>query len=487
MLWRNQARGRGPRSGVACKRVTPGSGRIDDAWKGSAVNEGGRLIVIGGDAAGMSAASQLRRMRPDVEILAFERGPHTSYAACGIPYYIGGLIERERSLIARSPEGFARMQIDARVGHEVEEIDLAARRVRVRRREDGRALHEPFDELVIATGTTPIWPALPGIEAEGIHSLALLADALRLQEEIETERPRQAVIVGGGYIGLEMAEAFLMRGLEVALVEAAPTVMTTLDPDMSARVIPVLEEAGVTLYLGEVAQGFEVRDGRVAAVVTDQRTIPADIVVMAVGVRPNTALAEGAGVPLGATGAIAVNARMQTGVEGVWAAGDCAESFHLISQRPVHIALGTIANKQGRICGINLAGGYARFPGVVGSAITKFNELEIARTGLNEREAQAAGFEYVVGKIDSRTRAGYYPGAEKLTVKVLADRATGRLLGAQIVGGPESGKRIDIFATALHAGMTVDTFMYLDLSYAPPFSPVWDPVLIAARKAAQQL
>jgi NADPH-dependent 2,4-dienoyl-CoA reductase/sulfur reductase-like enzyme len=284
-----------------------------------------------------------------------------------------------------------------------------------------------------------------------------------------------------------MAEALVTRGLDVSLVERASAVMNTLDTDMGDLVSRALRDVGVTLYLEESVEGFETNGGRVTGVRTDRRTLPADIVILGIGTRPNTALARDAAIPLGQTGAIKVNARMQTEVEGVWAAGDCAEAFHLISRRPIHIALGTIANKQGRICGINLGGGYATFPGVVGTAVSKICAVEVARTGLNEKEARALGLEYVVGKIESTTRAGYFPGAGKITVKVLAERASGRLLGSQLVGIEGAAKRIDVFATALHAGMTVEEVQYLDLSYAPPFAPVWDPILIAARKAAEQL
>jgi len=446
-----------------------------------------RLVVIGGDAAGMSAASQLRRMRPDVEIVAFERGPHTSYSACGMPYLVGGLVDDPRALVARSPAGFAKLHIDARVMHEVEEIDLAERRVRGRRRDDGTSFDEGFDRLLVATGTVPIRPPLPGSDAAGIYGLGILDDGIRLRRAVDEERPRRAVIVGGGYIGLEMAEALLERGLDVTVVEAAATVLGTLDPDMGELVGQALRDAGAKLSLDEPVTGFETRGGTVAAVVTAARTHPADIVVLGIGVRPNAALARAAGIPLGETGAIKVNDRMQTAVDGVWAAGDCVESFNLVSRRPVHFALGTIANKQGRIAGINLGGGYARFPGVLGSAVTKICTVEVARTGLQEREARAAGFEFVTARIDSRTRSGYYPGVGKITVKVLAERGSGKLLGAQIVGAEGSGKRIDVFATALAAGMTAEEFSYLDLSYAPPFAPVWDPVLIAARKAAEAL
>jgi NADPH-dependent 2,4-dienoyl-CoA reductase/sulfur reductase-like enzyme len=446
-----------------------------------------RLIVIGGDAAGMSAASRAKRQRADLEVVAFERGSYTSYSACGMPYYVGGVVEDVEQLVARGPEAFHERGIDARVRHEVEEIDLIQRRVRVRRLEDDAVLSEAFDHLVIATGAVPIRPDLPGSDARGIYGLAILEDGIQVRRAVDQDQPRCAVIVGGGYIGLEMAEALVMRGLQVSLVERAQAVMSTLDPDMGDLVSQAMRDVGVTLYLDESVQGFDARDGRVMGVNTNRRTLPADLVILGIGTRPNVSLARGATIPLGQTGAIKVNPRMQTESDGVWAAGDCAEAFHLVSRRPVHIALGTIANKQGRICGINLGGGSATFPGVVGTAVSKICAVEVARTGLDENEATVLGLSYVVGKIESTTRAGYFPGAGKITVKVLAERTSGRLLGAQLVGLEGAAKRVDVFATALHAGMTVEQLQYLDLSYAPPFAPVWDPILIAARKAAEQL
>jgi NADPH-dependent 2,4-dienoyl-CoA reductase/sulfur reductase-like enzyme len=304
---------------------------------------------------------------------------------------------------------------------------------------------------------------------------------------VDTEKPKKAVVIGGGYIGLEMAEALIMRGLDVSLVEQASQVMNTLDPDMGALVSDALMHVGVNLFREETYQGIEVSDGRVRAVVTNHRTIPADIVILGLGVRPNTELASRAGIALGVRDAIKVNDRMQTAIPGVWAAGDCAESFHLVSRRPVHIALGTIANKQGRVAGINLGGRYATFPGVVGTAVSKICAVEVARTGLQEREIMSLGLEYMVGRIESTTRASYYPHAGKITVKALAEKGSGRLLGAQIVGVEGAAKRIDIFATALHAGLTVEDMINLDLSYAPPYSGVWDPVHLAVRRAAAVL
>ncbi len=304
---------------------------------------------------------------------------------------------------------------------------------------------------------------------------------------LDEEQPRRAVIVGGGYIGLEMAEAFILRGLQVSLVTRGAEVMETLDPDMGALVSQTLIDVGVELYRGETLTGFEVRNGRAVAVVTDRRTLPADIVVLGMGVRPNASLAGEAGIPLGVKGAIEVDARMQTRVEGIWAAGDCAASMHIVTGQPFYVALGTVANKQGLVAGTNIAGGEAVFPGVAGTAVSKICKYEVARTGLHEGDLRAAGIDYAAAVIDSRTRAGYYPGAGKITVKLLAEKGNGRLLGGQIVGREGAAKRIDVLAAALFTGMTVEDLIFLDLSYAPPFSPVWDPVQTAARQLVKEI
>lgn len=308
-----------------------------------------------------------------------------------------------------------------------------------------------------------------------------------MRQLLDAGEIKRGVVVGGGYIGLEMAEALVRHGLEVSLISRPPQVMGTLDADMGALVSQALRDVGVSLYLEETLTAFENKDGKVTGVVTDKRTLPTDIVVLGLGVRPNTALAAAAGIPLGEKGAIRVNDRMETGIAGIWAAGDCAESFHLVSRRPFYVALGTVANRQGRVAGINLGGGYATFPGVVGTAVTKICEIEVARTGLQEKEITALGLEHVSAVIKSRTKAGYYPGAGEITVKLLAEKGSGRLLGGQIVGMEGSAKRIDTLATALHAGFTVEEMINLDLGYAPPFSPVWDPVVTAARVVAKKL
>jgi len=444
-----------------------------------------RLAVVGGDAAGMSAASQARRRKgPDeLEIVAFERGGYTSYSACGIPYYIAGVVDDFDSLITRWPEEFrSRQSIDVRIRSEVLAIDLDRRSLRART-EDGAEVRESFDRLVVATGSVPLRPALPGIDTPGIFGVQVLDDGRAVSDWITERRPAEAVVVGGGYIGLEMAEAFKTRGMDVAIVEMGPHPMATLDPEMGMIVAEAARNRGITVHTEESVTGFESSGGRIRAVETDRRTLPADVVVLGLGVRPSVEVARDAGVPIGSSGGIAVDERMRTGVEGVWAAGDCAEKFHRIARRPVTIPLGTHANKEGRVAGIDIGGGNATFPGVLGTAVSKICDVEIGRTGLGEDEARAAGFDVGSVLVDSRTRAGYYPDGQPIKIKLVVEERSDRLLGGQIVGREGAAKRIDLLATALWNGMTVGEIIDLDLSYAPPFSPVWDPVLIAARKA----
>ncbi|MFI0483286.1 FAD-dependent oxidoreductase [Actinomadura sp. 9N215] len=447
-----------------------------------------RLLVIGGDAAGMSAASQARRRRgpDDLEVLVVERGHHASYSACGIPYYVGGVVEELDKLIARTPAEFRDRDIDLRLRTEAVEIDTAGGRVRVRDHEGGGERWEPYDQLMVATGAVPLRPRLPGADAEGVHGVQILDDGIGIRRVLEERKPQRAVVVGGGYIGLEMAEAMVTRGLAVSIVDAADQPMRTLDPDMGAIIADAIRGIGVDLHLGEPVEGFDTSpDGHVTAVRTAGRTLPADLVVLGLGVKPGAELARAAGIETGPTGGIVTDRRMRTRTERVWAAGDCVETRHLVSGGPVAIALGTHANKQGRVAGINLGGGYATFPGVVGTAVSKICRIEVARTGLNEREAAAAGFDALSVVVESTTRAGYHPGATLMKTKLVAERRSGRLLGAQIVGEENAAKRVDGLAIALWNGMTVEEMTGLDLGYAPPFAPVWDPVLIAARKAAE--
>jgi len=443
-----------------------------------------RLVVIGTNAAGMTAATNARRQRADLEIVTLEKSDWISYSNCGIPYVVSGTVDDIDDLVVRTPQQQrAEHRIDVRIRHEVTGIDLDARLVEVRALDQDRTIKIGFDLLHLATGATPVRPDLPGIDAPWVRGVQTLADASHLLERVGGDDVRDVVVVGGGYIGLEMAEAFIDRGArKVTLLDAADQPMRTLDPDMSELVTAALRRYGVDVRLGTEVQGFE--DG---AVVTTDGPVRADLAVLGLGVRPNGTLAEEAGIELGVAGAIHVDRRQRTSAEGVYAAGDCADVFHLVSGRQVHIALGTVANKTGRVAGTNLGGGQASFPGVVGTAITRICEVEIARTGLNEAEAEDAGFPVVTGRIESTTRAGYFPGSAPITVKVVADAVTGRLLGGQLVGSDRAGLRIDTLATAVTAGLTLAEIVDLDLAYAPPMSPVWDPVQVAARKAMKHL
>ncbi|MCP2276130.1 FAD-dependent oxidoreductase [Nocardia amikacinitolerans] len=450
-----------------------------------------RLVVIGADATGMSAASQARRMAgpQELEIVVFERGRFTSYSACGIPYWVGGLVAERDSLIARTAAEHRARDIDLRLRTEVLEIDVAGRRVRSRDLESGAESWTGYDQLVIATGARPIRPALPGIDAAGVHGVQTLDDGQALIDTLVATEGKRAVVVGAGYIGVEMAEALINRGYRVTVLDRGAEPMSTLDPDMGALVRTAM--CGLGIEIVSDAEVTEIRtddSGRVRAVATAEGEYPADVVVLGIGVRPETALARAAGLPLGEYGGLLTDLSMRVhGHENIWAGGDCVEVLDLVSGRLRHIALGTHANKHGQIIGANIGGGYATFPGVVGTAVSKVCDLEVARTGLREKDAHAAGLQYVTVTIESTSRAGYYPEPAPMTVKMLAERRTGRLLGTQIVGREGAGKRVDIAAVALTARMTVEQMTALDLGYAPPFSPVWDPVLVAARKAMTEV
>ena len=444
-----------------------------------------RVVVIGGDAAGMSAASVAKRRAGDaVDVVVFERGELTSYAMCGLPYFVGGVVPAADALVARTPEEHRANGIDVRTGHEVRAIDLGTQEVEVLALADGTLRRERYDRLVIATGATAVRPPFPGIDARGVSGIHSIPEAVAIDALLRDRDARRAVVVGGGYIGLEMVEAFLARGLEVTLVEKLTQPMATLDADMANRVTDALVAIGVDVRLGVGVEGFEAGDdGWVTAVATEAGPVPADVVVLGLGVKPRVDLARAAGIAVGPSGAIATDDHMLTSAPGVYAAGDCVESRHRVTGRPVTIALGTHANQQGRVVGENLVGGRATFPGVLGTAVTKVCGTEIARTGLSEREAADAGIEIVAETTEGRTRAGYYPGVAPAAVKVVAARATGRMLGAQIVGGDGAAKRIDALAVGVWNEMTVDAFSQVDLGYAPPFATTIDVSLLAARRA----
>jgi NADPH-dependent 2,4-dienoyl-CoA reductase/sulfur reductase-like enzyme len=443
---------------------------------------GERLLVIGGDAAGMAGAAQVRRRAPALEIVALEKGTRTSYSACGIPYLVSGAVHDIEDLVARTPDDFRAARIDVRTEHEVVGLDLEARKAEVHNLAHERGFHLGFDLLLVATGSRPARPELPGADLPHVHGVQTLDDAAGLLEAAKTRRPKRVTVIGSGYVGLELAEAFLERGVAVTIVEAGPEVMGSLDPEMGALVARALRARGIAVHVGLPARSISD-----TAVHTDSSDIRTDMVILGLGVRPNSDLGSQAGLETGIRDALVVDRQQRTSAEGVWAAGDCCQSIHLVSGRAVHEALGTVANKQGRVAGINISGGYATFPGVLGTAVTRVCQTEIGRSGLTEREAAGAGFRVASSVIEATTVAGYMPNAMSMTVKLVGEQGSGRLLGVQVVGGPGSAKRVDVVAAALAGKLTVEDLVGLDLAYAPPFSPLWDPVQVAAKDLLRRL
>jgi NADPH-dependent 2,4-dienoyl-CoA reductase/sulfur reductase-like enzyme len=440
---------------------------------------GRRVVVVGGVAAGMSAAAKARRTDPALEIIVYERSGYVSYGACGFPYAIKGEVARVEDLIARTPEEFAKQRITAAVGHEVLAIDPVARTVRVRELRRGAEFTEGWDELVLATGGAASRPRLPGIDLPGVFTLRTVEDALAINAWLAEQRPARGVIVGGGYIGLELAEALAARGVALTVVEQLPQLLPNLDAEPAGLVRAELERQGVEVRLEQPVEAI-TGDERVREVVAGGRAIPAEIVIVAVGVRPSVGLAREAGLALGPTGAVAVDDRQRTSAPNIWAAGDVAEAYHRVTGRPAWVPLGTTANKQGKVAGENLAGGDARFAGIVGTAVVKVFGLEAASSGLSEARARAEGLAVESVSATANSRAHYMPGRQQIHVRLVYEAGSRRLLGGQLVGGEGVAKRVDVIAAALQAGWTVDELGDLDMSYAPPFAPVWDPVLVAA-------
>ena len=437
------------------------------------------FVIVGGDAAGMSAASKAKRDDPDLDVIVFEKGEWVSYAACGMPYYVKGEVEELEDLVAVTPEEFVEKRgVDLRTEHEVVEIDPDAELVTVET--DGDRFEQPYDHLLIGTGAHAVTPPFSGRDLEGVFTIHDMDEADAIDDYVDEYAPETAAIVGGGYVGIEMAEALSARGVAVSIFEMLPQ---TLQPfgEPTARVVEDhLREQGVEVHLETAVSGFSGED-RIEAVELEEEVVPAELAIVGVGVAPNVGLAEAAGIELGPTGAIATDEYGRTTVENVYAAGDCAEATNVVTGEPDHVPLALTANRAGRAIGSTVAGSPTPTGGTAGTAIVKAFDLGAARTGLvDEESAREAGFDPVSVTIDAPTRPHYYPGATDLTITLVADRESERVLGASLVG-PQGAKRIDTVATALHAGLTVAELEGLDLAYAPPFSPVWDPILTAAK------
>lgn len=454
-----------------------------------------RLLVLGGDAAGMTVASSVLRRVPDAEVVVVERGPHTSYSMCGIPYYVGGLVEHASDLVVRTADEHRDAGIVVHDRTAALAVDSARRTVRVRDLRAGAERDEPYDVLCYALGAHPALPDVPGV-AEHALVVHYLDEGERLRERLEELRPdARIVIVGAGYIGMELAEALVQRGFEAVLLDRSPQVMKPLDHEMARHVEDRLTEFGIKVCLGEALVEVQGTDGRVSAVVTDQGTYPADLMILAAGSHPNVELAERAGCKLGASGALLVDERLRTTVDGIWAAGDCVESVNLVDGSRRNVQLGTHANKQGKVAALDIAavlegreGADVAFPGHVGTAITKVCEWEIGRTGLTERECADSGVDYAAVHFSGTGAADYMPNPGVVHVKMLAEAGTGRLLGAQLIGNAGGvGKRIDVAATWCQLRVPVQQAQFLDLSYAPPFGGVWDLLQIGARKLVREL
>lgn len=441
---------------------------------------GKRVIIVGGVAAGMSAAAKARRCDESAVITVYERDFHVSYAGCGLPYHLGGTIRRREDLLIVAPAFFKeRFNVDVRVRHEVTQVDPHARTVTVRPLEKGPEFTAGYDELILATGATSVVPPIPGVDNPFTFTLRSLRDMDGIISHLGRAEAIRAVIVGGGLIGIESAEALVQLGAQVTIVEALDRVLSFLDWDMALSASHELERHRVKVLTSQKV--LSISPGGPGVVVhTSSGELPANLVLMATGVRPETTLGRAAGVELGAAKAIKVDQYMRTSVDHIWAAGDCADTIHLVTGERTWIPMGSTANKQGRTAGANAVRGLQlTFPGVTGTTIVKVMDLHVAKTGLGEGEARRAGFDPLVAHIHATSHAGYYPGAQPLEIKTITHREDGRLLGAQVVGRAGVDKRIDVLATAIYARMRTEELADLDLAYAPPFSSARDPVGLA--------
>ncbi len=437
-----------------------------------------KIVVIGGGAAGMAAAASARRVNPTADITLLEASRHVSYGSCGIPYYLGGLVEDVSRLVTYTPEEFRRSRkVEVLTNSYVKDINVSSKRV-VYVSEKGEEREVGFDTLVLATGARPVVPKIEGLGLNGVYTVRFLDGAVKLKEDLA--RSKRVTIIGAGYIGLELAENFKRAGREVTVLELLPRPMPNIDPELAEIVSRELKKNGVRLELNKRVVGLK-GDGRVEKVVTEDVEYETDLAVIAVGVKPNVALAKRIGVELGESGAIKTNSRMETSVKGVFAAGDNSEANHIVLNQPVYIPLAQTANKMGYVAGANAAGGSEEFPGVVGSAITKVFDLEIGRTGLGEEEAKKYGVETKSVLIKARSRAGYYPGGRDLWVKLILEKSSNVIIGGQVVGYEGVWGRIAALTLAIMNRFTPKQLVFSDLPYAPPFNPVWDPLIVAAR------
>lgn len=439
-----------------------------------------KVVIIGGVAGGATAAARIRRLDENAEIIMFERSGFVSYANCGLPYYIGGVIEDQEELTLQTPEMFMkRFRIDVRVKHEVTAIHPEKKTVTVRRLEDNTVFEESYDKLLLAPGAKPVRPSLPGMDIPNLYTLRTVEDTLRIHAFVQKEKPKSVVIAGGGYIGVEVAENLRDLGIQVTIVQRPNQLLNPLDYDMASFVHTKMRQKGVRLMLGHSVEGFAEENGQIQVILKDAEPLQADMVLLAIGVQPDTELAKNAGIKLGIKGSILVNNHMETSVPDIYAAGDAVEVKHYITGEKALISLAGPANKQGRIAADNICGGDSAYLGSQGSSVIKVFDMTVAVTGLNERAAKAAGLDYDKVFLSPSSHASYYPGAQVMTMKVVFEKKTYKLLGAQIIGYESVDKRIDVLATAMHAGLTAIELKNLDLSYAPPYSSAKDPVNMA--------
>ena len=415
-----------------------------------------KVVIIGGVAGGATAAARIRRLDEQAEIVVLERSGFVSYANCGLPYYIGGVIQDREELTLQTPESFwDRFHIDVRVGHEVTAIDPAAKTVTGKNLATGETFAESYDKLLLSPGAKPLKPPLPGLDSPSLFTLRTVEDTLAIRAFVEEHKPRRAVMAGGGFISLEVAENLAELGVEVTVVQRLPHLMPPLDYDMASFLHNHMRAKGVRVLLDTAVSGFSQQGQTITTLVEGGDPIPADLAILAIGVAPESTLAKEAGLALGQRGGIAVNDRMETSHPDIYAVGDAVEITHLVTGEKTRIALAGPANKQGRVAADNICGGDSRYPGAQGSSVLKLFDLTVAATGLNEETAQAAGLDYETVILSPLSHAGYYPGGTVMTMKVLYEKGSLRLLGAQIVGGDGVDKRLDVLATAMQAGLTV--------------------------------